>query len=106
MQRTDLITLKQKFNCSISILTKPLPKKKRERERDIHRETHTERKRGRDAEGGKKPHFLLQSPSLGEEPFLVGEPGLGEGDWFWLKKIPECCKVQAKGCKKIRSNTD
>ena len=61
---------------------------------------------GRDAEGGKKPHFLLQSPSLGEEPFLVGEPGLGEGDWFWLKKIPECCKVQAKGCKKIRSNTD
>lgn len=45
MQRTDLITLKQKFNCSISILTKPLPKKKRERERHTQRDTYREKER-------------------------------------------------------------
>lgn len=56
MQRTDLITLKQKSNCSISILTKPLPQRERERDidTDTHREKEREGRRGREGCRGKK----------------------------------------------------
>lgn len=58
MQRTDLITLKQKSNCSTSILTKPLPQ--REREREIDTDTYTERHTQREREKGKEREGGMQ----------------------------------------------